>query len=63
MLKAVDLVTEPDPGVIRDQAGKLLEGKLRDVMQSDFFLTMGIEPVEMALGDDALVVSMTSPCL
>ncbi|XP_070192744.1 uncharacterized protein [Littorina saxatilis] len=53
---AVDLVTEPDPGVIRDQAGKLLEGKLRDVMQSDFFLTMGIEPVEMALGDDALVV-------
>ena len=53
------MIGEPDPQTVRDQAQRLLRMHVRDISQSGSFLKMGIESVEMALGDDGVLVSRT----
>ena len=58
-MQSIDVIGEPDPQTVRDQAQRLLRMHVRDTSQSGSFLKMGIESVEMALGDDGVLVSRT----
>jgi len=55
-VQAIDVVGEPNPKIIRNQAQRILRMHIRDIRHNPSFLKMGIEAVEMALGDDDVLV-------